>query len=64
MAKYGYKLEPLDRVVNLYQRLREDGETVDVSWQWACLIAREVERHAFREAIEADLLSLEVADVG
>lgn len=60
MAKHGYTLEPLDRVVNLYQRFREDGEGVDEAWRWACLIGRTLEQERFREAVEADLARLQV----
>lgn len=57
MSKQGYRAEQLDRVVSLYQRFREDGETVDEAWKWAAMIVRAVENFRAREQFEAEVMA-------
>lgn len=54
------ELAGLDRVVNLYQTFRLDGETPENAWRWACRIAACLEELSFKEAVQADLDALPV----
>lgn len=55
------ELANLDRVVDLYQTFRKDGETMENSWQWACRITACLESLAFEASVQSTLDALPVA---